>query len=56
MKVGDLVQLPAAKRRLNDPGFGIVLKVAINKVVTVDFGGVGVYIGIEHLEVISESR
>jgi hypothetical protein len=35
---------------------GLVVKVAINNVVTVDFAGVRIYLGIEDLEVVSESR
>ena len=59
MKVGDLVRLSSRKTRRGigyEDKIGIVLKVAINKVATVDFAGVRVYLGIEDLEVVSEGR
>ena len=59
MKPGDLVRLGRHKTRRGigyEDKIGIVLKVAINNVVTVDFAGARIYIGIEDLEVISESR
>ncbi len=59
MKVGDLVRLSSRKTRRGigyEDKIGIVLKVAINNVVTVDFAGVRVYLGIEDVEVVSESR
>tara|TARA_R100000005_G_scaffold95318_2_gene76347 strand:- start:69 stop:248 length:180 start_codon:yes stop_codon:yes gene_type:complete len=59
VKVGDLVRLSSRKTRRGigyEDKIGIVLKVAINNVVTVDFAGVRVYLGIEDVEVVSESR
>lgn len=59
MKVGDLVRLSSRKTRRGigyEDKIGIVLKVAINNVVTVDFADMRVYLGIEDVEVISESR
>ncbi len=59
MKVGDLVRLGRHKTRRGigyEDKIGIVLKVAINNVVTVDFTGMRIYLGIEDLEVVSESR
>jgi len=59
VKPGDLVRLSSRKTRRGigyEDKLGLVIKVAINNVVTVDFAGVCIYIGIEDLEVISESR
>ena len=59
MKVGDLVRLSPRKTRRGvgyEDRIGIVLKVAINNVVTVNFAGTTIHLGIEALEVISESR
>ena len=60
MKAGDLVRpLPTAppNQALWCRGMtGIVTKVAVNNVVTVYFGKHRAYLGIERLEVISESR
>ena len=59
MKVGDLVRLSSRKTRRGigyEDKLGIVLKVAINNVATVDFAGVSIYLGIEDLEVVSEGR
>lgn len=60
MKVGDLVR-PLANAPQNQAMWcrgmiGLVTKVAVNNVVTVYFGGERGYLGIERLEVISESR
>ena len=57
MKVGDLVRLGRHKTRRGigyEDKIGIVLKVAVNNVVTVDFAGIRIYLGIEDLEVISD--
>lgn len=59
MKPGDLVRLGRHKTRRGmgyEDKLGLVVKVAINNVVTVDFAGVRIYLGIEDLEVVSESR
>ena len=59
MKPGDLVILSPRKTRRGigyEDKVGIVLKVAINNVVTVNFAGTSMYLGIEDLQVISESR
>jgi hypothetical protein len=58
MKVGDLVRLSLRKTRRGigyEEQIGVVLKVAINNVVTVNFAGIVVHLGIEDVEVISES-
>ena len=59
MKVGDLVKLGRHKTRRGmgyEDKIGIVLKVAINNVVTVNFAGMTVHLGIEDVRVISEAR
>ena len=59
MKPGDLVRLSSRKTRRGigyEDKIGIVLKVAINNVVTVNFAGTSVYLGIEDVQVISEGR
>ena len=60
MKAGDLVRPlpdPPQNQALWCRGMiGIVTKVAVNNVVTVYFAGNRGYLGIERLEVISESR
>lgn len=59
MKVGDLVKLGRHKTRRGigyEDKIGIVLKVAINNVVTVNFAGIVVHLGIEDVRVISEAR
>jgi hypothetical protein len=59
VKVGDLVKLGRHKTRRGmgyEDKIGIVLKVAINNVVTVNFAGTTIHLGIEAVEVISESR
>jgi len=59
VKPGDLVRLGRHKTRRGmgyEDKLGLVVKVAINNVVTVDFAGVRIYLGIEDLEVVSESR
>ena len=58
MKVGDLVRLSLRKTRRGigyEEQIGVVLKVTINNVVTVNFAGIVVHLGIEDVEVISES-
>ena len=61
MRPGDLVRVsslaPNKHSRMWCEGqTGLVTKVAVNNVVTVYFGYERAYIGIERLEVISESR
>ena len=59
MKVGDLVRLSPRKTRRGigyEDKIGIVLKIAINNVVTVNFAGTTVHLGREAVEVVSESR
>ena len=60
MKRGDLVRplddLPNNQALWCRGMIGIVTKVAVNNVVTVYFEGNRGYLGIERLEVISESR
>ena len=59
MKPGDLVRLSSRKTRRGigyEDKIGIVLKVAINNVVTVNFAGMTVHLGIEDVRVISEAR
>ena len=59
MKPGDLVRLGRHKTRRGmgyEDKIGIVLKVAINNVVTVNFAGMTVHLGIEDVKVISENR
>jgi hypothetical protein len=59
MKVGDLVRLCSRKTRRGmgyEDKIGIVLKVARNNVVTVNFAGITIHLGIEDVKVISESR
>ena len=57
MKPGDLVRLSSRKTRRGigyEDRLGLVVKVAINNVVTVDFAGTQVYLAIEDVEVVSE--
>ena len=59
MKPGDLVKLGRHKTRRGigyEDKIGIVLKVAVNNVVTVDFAGMIIHLGIEDVRVISEAR
>ncbi len=59
MKPGDLVRLSSRKTRRGigyEDKIGIVLKVASNNVVTVNFAGMTVHLGIEDVRVISEAR
>ena len=59
MKVGDLIRLSASKTRRGigyEDKIGVILKVAINNVVTVNFAGTTIHLGIEDVEVVSESR
>ena len=54
---GDLVRLSSRKTRRGigyEDRLGLVVKVAINNVVTVDFAGTQVYLAIEDVEVVSE--
>ena len=57
MRPGDLVRLSSRKTRRGigyEDRLGLVVKVAINNVVTVDFAGTQVYLAIEDVEVVSE--
>ena len=57
MKPGDLVRLSSRRTRRGigyEDRLGLVVKVAINNVVTVDFAGTQVYLAIEDVEVVSE--
>ena len=59
MKPGDLVILSPRKTRRGigyEDKVGIVVKVARNNVVTVNFAGTSVHLGIEDVQVISEGR
>tara|TARA_R110000851_G_scaffold4623_2_gene18784 strand:- start:8 stop:187 length:180 start_codon:yes stop_codon:yes gene_type:complete len=59
VKPGDLVRLSSRKTRRGigyEDKIGIVLKVASNNVVTVNFAGMTVHLGIEDVRVISEAR
>jgi len=59
VKPGDLVKLGRHKTRRGigyEDKIGIVLKVAVNNVVTVDFAGMIIHLGIEDVRVISEAR
>ena len=59
IKVGDLVRLSMRKTRRGigyEDKLGIVLKVAINRVATVDFAGTTIYLGVEEVELVSEGR
>ena len=58
MKVGDLVVLSPRKTRRGigyEDKIGVLVHIAINKVVTVNFGGATVHLGAEDVEVISDS-
>ena len=59
MKVGDLVVLSARKTRKGmgyEDKIGLLINIAINNVVTVNFAGTTVNLGIEDVKVVSEGR
>ena len=58
LKPGDLVRLSPRKTRRGigyEDKIGIVVHAAINRVATIDFAGIQVYLGFEEVEIISES-